>query len=133
MSLTSTSKSISSSSASTDILKAMTSIINPKKETPLADNFKNKRKRRTALEEVEIAMIQSSKNISSLTNTLETAFKVIAPMQLQPTTSQLLEGCSSAIQGMIGSVILGLSKIPEKRQMDCLIAVLTSINSFVEE
>lgn len=82
-----------------------------------------------APEEIETVMILSSKNIYSLTNTLETAFKVIS----QPATSQLLEGCTSAIQGMIGSAILGLTKVPEKRQMKYLITVLICIKNFVEE
>jgi len=72
-------------------------------------------------------MVQSSQNISSLASTLETALKSSALKQ------KLTSEHTPAVQGMLPSITLGLNKVSEEHQMDCLISILSYINTFVRK
>lgn len=72
-------------------------------------------------------MVESSQNISSPASTLETALKT--PTLKQQLTSE----CTPAVQGMLPSITLGLNKVPEEHQMNCLISILSCINTFIRK
>lgn len=118
-------KSSTSDNISASTLKTLAANVTIKKKTPSADISK-KRKRET-IDEVDRVMVQSSQNISSLANTLDTALKTSALKQ------QLTSECTPAVQGMLPSITLGLNKVPEEHQMDCLISILSCINTFVKK
>ncbi|XP_018361214.1 PREDICTED: cell wall protein RBR3-like [Trachymyrmex cornetzi] len=116
--------SILSDNASASVLKAAVSKIVPKKQTPPSDI---KKRKRGLTDEEDAIMLQSSKNISSLANTLETVLK-------NPTSKQLaVSEVTSEVQTMIGPIALGLNKVPMEYQMDCLIHILSSINDFAKK
>ncbi|CAL1687579.1 unnamed protein product [Lasius platythorax] len=114
-----------SDNISASTLKTLAANVTFKKQTPSAD-IPKKRKRET-IDELDRVMLESSQNISSLASTLETALKT-------PTLKQkLTPECTPAIQGMLPSITLGLNKVPEEHQMDCLISILSCIKTFVRK
>lgn len=132
-SFSSTSNSLTSqSNASTSVAKAIVSTITPQRLTPPADT--KKRKRQTN-DEVDTVMLESSKNISSLANTLEMALKqnltsaVSQPTKPKPTKPEL----PHAVENMMSGIALGLSKVCEEHQMDCFISILACINEFIKK
>lgn len=101
----------------------MASAIVPTKTVPSADI--KKRKRQKSLDEVDTIMMESSKNISSLADTLSTVLK--------KNLNQSQPDVSSEVQIMIGSLAVGLSKVPEESQMDCLISLFSCINTYIKK
>ena len=81
---------------------------------------------------MDTVLLQSSKNVSSLASTLETALKQQVSI---PIASQQLavHEVTPAVQSMIGSIALGLSKVSVEWQMDCLIRILSCINEFAKK
>jgi len=87
------------------VAKAIVSTITPQKLTPPADT--KKRKRQTN-DEVDTVMLESSKNISSLANTLEMALKQnLTSAVSQPTKPEL----PHAVENMMSGIALGLSSL----------------------
>lgn len=117
----------SQSNASTSVAKAIVSTITPQKLTPSADT--KKRKWQTN-DEIDTVMLESSKNISSLANTLEMALKQnLTSVESQTTKPEL----PHAVENMMSGIALGLSKVCEERQMDCFISILACINEFIKK
>ncbi|XP_072764662.1 uncharacterized protein [Anoplolepis gracilipes] len=117
----------SQSNASTSVAKVIVSTITPQKLTPSADT--KKRKWQTN-DEIDTVMLESSKNISSLANTLEMALKQnLTSVESQTTKPEL----PHAVENMMSGIALGLSKVCEERQMDCFISILACINEFIKK
>jgi len=114
------------------VLKTIAPTIIPQKKTPPLDKIKKRKRNSNEVNETDAIMQQSFKNISSLACTLET---VLQGQISTPKTSQqlTLPETPLAIQNMTGSIILGLSKVPEEHHMDCLIRVLSCINEFAKK
>jgi len=108
--------------------KTMAFVIIPQKKIPMVDTVK--KRKRGSIDEMDALILESSKSICSLSTTLKAALKTSTLLEVQKLDKS---GWSPAIQGMMGSIALGLSKVPEECQMDCLISILSEINRFVKK